>query len=105
MIMDEQRKKQFKDVKQRLSKIQLVIKKDLTDVRIPQAADADDFIAISREMDLLCLDEWRMEMDSYVKRIEQFQVALQKVDLQAIDDAFHELLDCKVSCHKQFRQK
>ena len=105
MIMDEQWKTQFKDVKQRLSKIQLVIKNGLKDGRIPQAADADDFIAVSREMDLLCLDAWRTEMDSYAERIEQFQEALQKADLHGIDDAFHELLDRKESCHKQFRKK
>jgi len=105
MIMDEQRKKQFKDVKQRLSKIQLIIKQDLKDGRIPQTADADHFIAVSREMNLLCLDEWRTEMESYMNRVEQFQGTLQKADLQGIDNAFHELLDCKVSCHNQFRKK
>jgi len=77
MIMDEQRKKQFKDVKQRLSKIQLVRKKDLADGRPPQAADADHFVAVSREMDRLCLDAWRTEMDRYMNRVEQFQEALQ----------------------------
>ena len=105
MTMDEQRQKQFADVKQRLSKVQLILKKDLKKGRIPAAEDADDFIAVSREMDRLCLDEWRAEMDSYMNRVEQLKEAMQKGDLQAVDDAFHGLLDGKVSCHKQFRKK
>lgn len=105
MNTDEQRKKQFTDVKQRLSKIQLVIKKDLKEGRVPQAADADLFTAISREMDRLGLDAWRREMDSYMKRVEDFQQAMQKGELQEIDEAFHGLVDCKESCHKAFRKK
>jgi len=105
MTTNKQQQDEFKSVKQRLSAIQLVIKKDLKDGRLPRVDDVDHFIATSREMDRLCLNEWRVAMDKYNNRLEQFETAIKNGELQAIEDAFHELLDCKNACHKGFRQR
>lgn len=103
--MNKKQLNEFKSVKQRLSKIQLVIKKDLKDGQLPRVEDADQFTEISDEMENLCLYEWRATMDDYMVRLEQFQTAMKGRDLQAIKDTFQSLLDCKASCHKKFRQK
>ena len=105
MTMNKQQQDEFKSVKQRLSAIQLVIKKDLKENRLPRVDDLDHFIATSREMDRLCQDEWRIAMDKYIDRLEQFETAIKKGELQTIESAFHELLDCKNVCHKEFRQR
>ncbi len=105
MTMNEQQKADFKTSKQRLSKAQLAIKKDLKEGRLPQPADADRFIAMSREMDRLCQAEWRAAMDIYMEHIKTFQHALEGGQLQAVEAAFHGLLDSKVDCHKAFRRK
>ena len=105
MTTNKQQQDEFKSVKQRLSAIQLVIKKDLKEGRLPRVDDLDHFIATSREMDRLCHDEWRVAMDNYIDRLEQFETAMKNGELQAIEDAFHELLDCKNVCHKEFRQR
>lgn len=103
--MNKKQQNEFKSVKQRLSKIQLVIKKDLKDDKLPGLEDAEQFIEISAEMDRLCQNEWRMTMDDYMLRLEHFQTAMKGRDLQTIKEAFQGLLDGKVSCHKKFRQK
>ena len=105
MTMNKKQQNEFKSVKQRLSKIQLIIKKDLKDGKLPRVEDADQFAEISEEMERLCQNEWRMTMDDYMLRLEQFQTAMKGRELQAIKEAFQGLLDCKVSCHKNFRQK
>ncbi len=105
MAINKKQQDEFKSVKQRLSTIQLAIKKDLKDGQIPQMEDVDQFTAISDEMDRLCQNEWRTAMDDYMDRLGQFQTVMKGRDLQAIEDAFQGLLGCKVSCHKKFRQK
>ena len=105
MTINKEQQDEFKSVKQRLSTIQLAIKKDLKDGQLPQVEDIDQFTATSDEMNRLCQDEWRMAMDYYMDRLGLFQTAVKGRDLQAIEDAFQGLLDCKVSCHKEYRQK
>lgn len=105
MTKNKQQQEEFKSVKQRLSAIQLIIKKDLKQSRLPREDDLDHFIETSREMDRLCQDEWRVAMDNYVDRLEQFETTIKKGELQTIENAFHELLDCKNVCHKEFRQR
>ena len=105
MTLDEQQKAAFKKSKQRLSKAQLAIKKDLKEGRLPQVADADRFVTESGEMDRLGKKEWEAAMSTYMDRLNAFQEAMKQEQLQAIDDAFHGLLDCKVGCHKEFRKK
>ena len=105
MTMNKQQQDEFKSVKQRLSAIQLVIKKDLKDGRLPRVDDVDHFIATSREMDCLCLNEWRVAMDKYIDQLKQFETAMKNGEQQAIEDAFHELLERKNACHKGFRQR
>jgi XXXCH domain-containing protein len=105
MTTNKQQQDEFKSVKQRLSAIQLIIKKDLKEGRLPRVDDLDQFIATSREMDRLCQYEWRAAMDNYIDRLEQFETAMKNGELQAIEDAFHELLDRKNVCHKDFRQR
>ena len=101
----KQQQDEFKSVKQRLSAIQLVIKKDLKDGRLPRVDDLNHFIVTSREMDRLCQNEWRVEMDNYMDRLDQLETAMKNDELQAIENAFHRFLDCKKACHKEFRQQ
>ena len=103
MTTDKGRQDEFTSVKQRLSAIQLVIKKDLKNGRLPRMDDADQFIATSREMDRLCQHDWRAAMDRYIDQLEQFETAMKSGDQQAIEDAFHELIENKNACHKEFR--
>lgn len=105
MTINKEQQDEFKSVKQRLSTIQLAIKKDLKAGQLPQLEDVEQFIATSDKMDRLGQNEWRTSMDDYMDRVRQFQTAMKGRDLQAIEDAFQGLLDCKVSCHKEFRQK
>lgn len=105
MTINKEQQDEFKSVKQRLSTIQLAIKKDLKAGQLPQVEDVEQFIATSDKMDRLGQNEWRTSMDDYMDRVRQFQTAMKGRDLQAIEDAFQGLLDCKVSCHKEFRQK
>ena len=105
MATNKGQQDEFRSVKQRLSAIQLVIKKDISDGRLPRVDDVDNFIATSREMDRLCQNEWRVAMDKFIDRLEQFGNAMKNGELQAIEDAFYELLDCKNACHKEFRQR
>ena len=105
MTIDKKQQDKFKSVKQRLSTIQLAIKKDLKNSQLPQVDDVEQFTATSDEMDSLCPNELRTPMDDYMDRLGQFQTVMKGRDLQAIEDAFQGLLDCKVSCHKEFRQK
>ena len=96
---------EFKLIKQRLSAIQLVIKKDLKEGRHPPKDDADRFIEISSEMDRLCENEWRVAMNRYIDRLEEFKIAMKSGDLQVIENTFHELIECKNACHQEFRQR
>ena len=105
MATENQQQDEFKSVKQRLSAIQLVIKKDFKDGRLPQMDDVHRFIETSREMDRLCRSQWRASMDSYIDRLESFEKAMDSGELQTIEDAFHELIDRKETCHKEFRQR
>ena len=105
MTTNKQQQDEFKSVKQRLSAIQLVIKKDLKDGRLPRVDNADHFIATSGEFGRLCQNEWRVAMDNYIDRLEQFETAMKNGKLQEIEGAFHGLLDCKNACHKEFRQR
>ena len=105
MATNKKQQDEFSRVKLRLSAIQLVIKKDLKDGRLPGTDDANRFIAASREMDQLCQNPWRAAMDSYIDRLKQFETALNSGEFQAVDEAFHELIDCKEACHKEFRQR
>jgi XXXCH domain-containing protein len=105
MTKNKQQQEKFKSVKQRLSAIQLVIKKDLKEGRLPVVEDLDHFVETSRQMDRLCQEEWRIAMDKYIDWLEQFETAIKKGELQAIESTFHELLDCKNICHKEFRQR
>ena len=105
MTTDKKRQDEFTSVKQRLSAIQLVIKKDLKDGRLPRMDDADQFIAASREMDRLCQNEWRAAMDRYIGQLEQFETAMKNGELQAVENAFHELIESKNTCHIEFRQR
>ena len=103
--MNKKQQNEFKSVKRRLSRIQLFIKNDLKDGQLLRVEDTDQFTEISDEMDRLCQNEWRTAMDDYRVRLKQFQAAMNGIDLQAIKDTFKNLLDCKASCHKKFRQK
>ena len=96
---------EFKSVKQRLSAVQLVIKKHLKSGQLPRGDDAELFIATSREMDRLCEKPWRAEMDNYMDRLAEFETAMKQNDLQAVDHVFHELIGCKNGCHKEFRKR
>ncbi|MBW1635092.1 MAG: GAK system XXXCH domain-containing protein [Deltaproteobacteria bacterium] len=103
--MNKKQQSEFKAIKQRLSTIQLVIKKDIKEGRIPSSEDTDQFIAISGEMDSSCQDEWREAMDDYLEHLAQFRTAVADSDLQAVETCFKDLLDCKASGHKLFRKK
>ncbi len=105
MTTSDHQQDEFKSVKQRLSAIQLAIKKELKNGRLPRTDDVKRFIATSAEMDQLCEVSWRAAMDSYIDRLKQLETAINSGELQAIDDAFHELIDRKEACHKQFRQR
>ncbi len=103
MTTTKQQQDEFKSVKQRLSMIQLVIKKDLKEGRFPKVDDLNLFIETSREMNRLCQNEWRVAMDHYIDRLHQLETAMKNHNLQAIENAFHGLLDSKKACHKEFR--
>ena len=105
MTSNKQQRDEFASVKQRLSAVQLVIKKSLKDGQLPMADDVDRFIATSREMNTLCKNEWRAAMDKYIDRLAQFEAAIENGERQAVDDAFHELIECKNTCHREFRQR
>ena len=102
--MDKQHEA-FKSAKQRLSAIPIVIKKDTKNGQIPRLEDVNRFVAESNEMNRLCQTEWRTAMDEYMVRLGNFQAAIKQKERQAIKAAFQRLLDCKVHCHKKFRQK
>ena len=70
--MNHKRHNGLKPVKQRLSQIHLVIKKDLK----PLKPDVDLFAAISAEMVHLCQNEWRTAMDEYMDWLEKFEGAM-----------------------------
>ena len=70
--MNHKRHNGLKPVKQRLSQIHLVIKKDLK----PLKPDVDLFAAISAEMVHLCQNEWRTAMDEYMDWLEKFESAM-----------------------------
>ena len=103
MTTNKQQQDEFKSVKQRLSTIQLTIKKDLKDGCLPRVDDADQFVAISGEFSRLCQNELREAMDKYIDRLEQFETAMKNGEKSEIEDAFQGLLDCKSACHKEFR--
>ena len=62
-----------------------------------------EFVSISREMARLGEPGWRAAMDAYMNQLEKFQTAVADGNLQSAGDAFKELLNCKISCHKEFR--
>lgn len=105
MAMNKQQQQEFKLVKRRLSAIQKIIKMDFKDGQLPRAKDTADFVATSEDMDRLCQNEWQTAVDAYMDWLKQFQTAIAGADLQAASDAFQRLLNCKISCHKEFRQK
>ena len=105
MTMDKYQLDEFKSVKQSLSAIQLVIKKELKDGRLPRVDDVNRFIATSREMDRLCQNEWRLAMNDYMDQLLQFETAIKNGELHVIEGAFHKLLDSKKACHTRFRQR
>jgi XXXCH domain-containing protein len=105
MTLSEGQKHEFKQVKRRLSAIQKMIKMDLKEDQLPQKKDVSDFVATSGEMNALCPKEWRASMDDYMNRLQKFQDTLIGGDPKAVNDAFRSVLDGKVSCHKEFRQK
>lgn len=103
MARSEQLQHEFKLVKRRLSALQKVLKTDLEDGRLPQKKDVAEFEATSREMDNLCEPGWRAAMDAYMQQLEEFQAAMAGGNLQTARARFQDLLDCKISCHKEFR--
>ena len=105
MTLGEAQKHEFKQVKRRLSAIQKMIKADLKENQLPRAKDAADFVSTSEKMDALCPKAWREAMDDYMRRLSTFRTAVADADQKAVYDAFQQLLDSKVSCHKEFRQK
>jgi XXXCH domain-containing protein len=105
MTLSEAHKHEFKQVKRRLSAIQKMIKTNLRENQLPRAKDAADFVATSEEMNALCPKAWRMAMDNYMERLNVFQTTVTDGDQKAIADAFQQILDSKVTCHKAFRQK
>jgi len=103
--MNKEQLSEFKSVKQRLSTLHLVIKKDFKNDQLPSRADTEQFIAISAEMNSLCQEKWRTTMDDYIDLLTRFQNSVKGKDLQAAQDGFHSLLDRKATCHKKYRQK
>jgi XXXCH domain-containing protein len=103
--MNKEQQDEMKEVKQALSAVQMHIKHALEAAELPREEDAANFIARSNDMDRLCENIWRKAMDNYMDLLEQFRAGVDAQDLQAIKGAFHGLLDCKVSCHKEFRQR
>ena len=105
MTLSEAQKHEFKKVKRRLSAIQKMIKMDLKENQLPRTNDTSDFVATSEEMDTLCPKEWRVAMNKYMEQLKTFQAAMANGDQMAAGEAFQKILDSKVSCHKEFRQK
>lgn len=105
MPMSKQQQDEYKLVKQRLSTIHKVIKLDLKDDKLPQPDVTARFIATSEEVERLAHHTWKTAMDDYMERLAQFQTAMKGKDILTIKNAFQGLLDCKISCHKAFRQK
>ncbi len=101
--MNEEQRKQYKAVKQNLSSIQLVIKKDLKEGKVPRQEDINQFVTISEEMQSLGAPEWRESMTSYMNIIEEFKRAAMSEDLQLLTEVFQKLMDSKAACHKLFR--
>ena len=105
MPINKQQPAEYCLIKQRLSAIQKRIKLALKEDRLPQADVAARFIATSKEMKQLSPDSWQKEVDNYMECLAQFQAALDGTDVSTIKATFQKLLDCKISCHKAFRQK
>ncbi|PIE64101.1 MAG: hypothetical protein CSA26_09895 [Desulfobacterales bacterium] len=101
--MNDEQGKQYRAVKQNLSSIQLVIKKDLKEGRVPRQEDIYQFIAISEEMDSLSAPEWGESMAEYMVVLEAFKKAVTYRDSDLLMEKFQKLMDSKVACHKKFR--
>ena len=101
--MSENQQSEFSVVKQRLSTQQKILKTALDDGRLPEDAEVQEFATISRDMNRLSKSEWRAAMDAYMNQLEKFQATVAGGNPQSAGDAFKELLNCKISCHQEFR--
>jgi XXXCH domain-containing protein len=101
--MAENVQSKFKEIKQRLSKQQKILKTALDDGRLPDEKEVAEFVAISRQMERSGEPGWRAAMDAYMSHLKRFQKTTADGNPQAAGDAFEDLLKCKISCHKEFR--
>ncbi len=101
--MNAEQRKKYKAVKQKLSSVQLVIKKDLKDGKMPRQKDINQFVAMSEEMDSLNSPEWQESGAEYMKIIEEFKKAAMSENPQLLMDIFQKLMDSKAACHSLFR--
>ena len=101
--MIEKKQSEFTTVKQNLSAQQKILKTALDDGRLPEEKKVAEFAAISREMEHLCEPDWQAAIEAYMDRLEKFQAAVADGNPQSAGDRFQELIDRKISCHKEYR--
>jgi XXXCH domain-containing protein len=103
MALSDHQQHEFKLVKRRLSALQRALKTALEAGHLPRKIDAAEFEATSRDMNDLCEPGWQAAMVAYMNRLEKFHAAMADGNPKTVYDRFQELLDCKISCHKEFR--
>lgn len=101
--MGQRERNQYRALKQELSRVQINIKHSLKADTLPRPEDSARFIRLSQEMHLISDKDWLEAMERYAMLLEKFSQAVESGNLHAVQDSFRQLLECKASCHKQFR--
>ena len=96
---------EFRQLKQRLSAVQIEIKHAIKDGLLPKNEVAKEFITLSLEMNRLGKPEWQLAMNSYISKLERFQTGVESGDFLVLEKAFKDLLESKITSHKAFRHK
>ena len=101
--MTESQQSEFKKVKQRLSAQQKVLKSALDEGRLPTEKDVTEFETISMAMQKLGEPKWRGAMTRYMNQLGKLKKTIASENPAAARYEFQELLNCKITCHKEFR--
>jgi XXXCH domain-containing protein len=101
--MTESQQSEFKKVKQRLSAQQKVLKSALDEGRLPTEKDVTEFETISMAMQKLGEPKWRGAMTRYMNQLGKLKKTIASGNPAAARYEFQELLNCKITCHKEFR--
>jgi XXXCH domain-containing protein len=93
----------MKEVKKRLAASFKAVSQVIEQGKFPDQKILAEFIASSQAMGQLADPDWQEAMQIYSDHLTNLQRAVEKQDFQAMINELHDLQNCKVDCHREFK--